>query len=570
MLTELQSCKTFRSMADLLGIPAKNLGYILHQVPEAQKYHSFCISKKGGKTRQIDAPSVQLKAVQRSLSGILYQCADEIRRKHQGKSSSFGFKAGQNIIENAERHVKRRWVFNIDLTDYFGHINFGRIFQFFVKNEDFKLDPKVAAVIAQIACYQERLPQGSPCSPIISDLVSSFLDYRLARLASKNRCSYSRYADDITFATSEKQFPLDIAVPDPSSPPRWKCAPALQDRIEKSGFVVNPIKTRMSSRDSRQVVTGLTVNRYPNVQEGYYKLARAMCNRLITTGTFETKEFCADYADNCSAPGASVPKSKNQLSVLEGRLNFAFFVRNRADSREDLQKVIKPTRTFRTYQRFLFYKYFVANTKPLVITEGKTDITYLMSAMKSSQKDIPFVVNYKGSDENERLIEFFKSPKTASVVLGIKGGTGHIGTFLILYRELIKKSSDNINKNPVILLFDSDSGIKNILAIISQNFNISIKIDGDEDFYKIHHNLYVVKTPVKKGKESNIETSFPPSVTGQLVDGKLISFEENYDPTTQIGKSRFARFVYEERETLDLSGINKILGRIGRAIEDSV
>lgn len=570
MLAELQSCKTFRSVADLLGIPAKNLGYILHQVPEAQKYHSFCISKKGGKTRQIDAPSAQLKAVQRSLSKILYECAAEIRRKHQGKSASFGFKIGQNIIENAQRHVKRRWVFNIDLSDYFGHINFGRIYQFFIKNEDFKLDPKVAAIIAQIACYQDKLPQGAPCSPIISELVSSFLDYRLARLASKHRCSYSRYADDITFATSEKQFPADIAVPDPASPQGWQCAPALLDRIEKSGFVVNPSKTRMSSRDSRQVVTGLTVNRFPNVQEGYYKLARAMCNRLITTGNFDPKEFCIDYADNCSTPNASIPKLKNKMSVLEGRLNFAYFVRNKVDPRDDLTKVIKPTRTFRTYQRFLFYKYFVANQKPLLITEGKTDITYLMSAIKASKKDIPFVVNFKPADENEKLIDFFKSPKAVSSVLGIKGGTGNIGTFLILYKKLIKKSPDNINLNPVILLFDSDRGIKQILSIINENFRVSIKIDDDDDFYRIQHNLYVVKTPVRKGKESNIESSFPPSVTSQLIDGKLISFAENYDPSTHIGKSRFARFVYEERQNLDLSGIEKILQRIGRAIEDSL
>ena len=153
--------------------------------------------------------------------------------------------------------------------------------------------------------------------------------------------------------------------------------------------------------------------------------------------------------------------------------------------------------------------------------------------------------------------------------MGIKGGTGHIGTFLILYRELINKSPDSINQKPVILLFDSDTGIKNILSIINQNFGVSIKIDDDEDFFRIHHNLYVVKTPVKKGRESNIENSFPPSVTGQLVDGKLISFDENYDPATHIGKSRFARFVYEERETLDLSGIQKILKRIGSAITDS-
>lgn len=325
----------------------------------------------------------------------------------------------------------------------------------------------------------------------------------------------------------------------------------------------------MSSRDSRQVVTGLTVNRFPNVQEDYYKLARAMCNRLITTGSFDSKEYCIDYTDNCSVVGTSIPKPKNQMSVLEGRLNFAYFIRNRADSREDLQKVIKPTRTFRTYQRFLFYKYFVANSKPLVITEGKTDISYLMSAIKASKKTIPYVVKHNSTGENERLIEFFKSPKAVSSVLGIKGGTGHIGTFLILYRELIKKSPDNINHKPVILLFDSDNGLKNVLAIINQNFDVSIKKDDDEDFYQIYHNLYVVKTPVKKGNESNIENSFPPSVTGQLVDGKLISFEENYDPATHIGKSRFARFVYEERETLDLSGIQKILKRIGNAIKDS-
>jgi RNA-directed DNA polymerase len=80
-----------------------------------------------------------------------------------------------------------------------GSFNFGRVRGFFISNNDFKLSPKVSTLIAQIACHQNELPQGSPCSPVITNLITHILDVRLTQQAKKYGCKYSRYVDDITF-----------------------------------------------------------------------------------------------------------------------------------------------------------------------------------------------------------------------------------------------------------------------------------------------------------------------------------------------------------------------------------
>ncbi|MGC3085804.1 RNA-directed DNA polymerase, partial [Enterococcus faecium] len=78
-----------------------------------------------------------------------------------------GFKRGYSIVTNASMHKKRRLVLNVDLEDFFGAINFGRVRGFFITNKNFSLPPSVATVLAQIICYDNSIPQGSPCSPVV-------------------------------------------------------------------------------------------------------------------------------------------------------------------------------------------------------------------------------------------------------------------------------------------------------------------------------------------------------------------------------------------------------------------
>ena len=57
-----------------------------------------------------------------------------------------------------------------------------------------------------MVCYDGKLPQGAPTSPIITNLICNVLDYKLLQLAKKYHLDYTRYADDLTFSTNDKNI----------------------------------------------------------------------------------------------------------------------------------------------------------------------------------------------------------------------------------------------------------------------------------------------------------------------------------------------------------------------------
>src|SRR5690606_20927302 len=122
-------------------------------------------------------------------------------------------------------------------------------------------------LIGQLACFDNKLPQGSPASPIIYNLIARSLDSRLVALARDCKCTYTRYADDLTFSTNAPTFPEKIGLKHDGH--SWVAGYSLVRLVENSGFGINTSKTRMQYRSSRQTVTGLSVNERVNVQRDY-------------------------------------------------------------------------------------------------------------------------------------------------------------------------------------------------------------------------------------------------------------------------------------------------------------
>ena len=112
-----------------------------------------------------------LKSLQKQLAVILYDCLQEIEKSEKRKNKlSHAYRKGFSIVSNASAHKSRRYVLNIDLHNFFPSFNFGRVRGFFLSNKQFKLAEPIATLIAQIACNNGVLPQGSPCSPVITEL----------------------------------------------------------------------------------------------------------------------------------------------------------------------------------------------------------------------------------------------------------------------------------------------------------------------------------------------------------------------------------------------------------------
>ena len=557
-LKKLQGAENLSDVANLLGFTPKGLSYILYKMDDSKKYRKFMISKKFGGTRTIHAPCEELSLLQKRLADLLYDCV-ELRKSDNTRfwSASHGFHKGRTIVSNARMHKRRRFVFNLDLENFFGTINFGRVRGFFIKDAMFNLDSKVATIVAQIACHENKLPQGSPCSPVISNLIGNILDSKLITLARDARCTYTRYADDLTFSTNKKDFPFEIAVN--LDDKGWDIGEKLEEAIKKLGFFINPTKTRMSLRQSRQTVTGLVVNDKVNINQDYYRATRAMCNSVFEYGKYHD-------------PDDDLKSKTNELKALDGRLSYIYFVKAQRDRKpEEINKLAEedgefkpPEKTKNLYEKFLFYKYFVASKTPLIVTEGTTDIIYLKCALKSLAKDFPQLI--KDDDEKfVRLINFLRKSDTSRNVLGIHNGAGGMNSFISNYKKNIARYKSQPMEHPVIILCDNDQGGKGVFTESNKISSATINAKSDESFYHLVKNLYLVKIP----GNGAIESLFPATLLAETLNGNAFNPSNGDNNSGTYGKVAFAKFVVQAKaKPEDFLGFKELLERIEGIIND--
>jgi len=377
------SLKTPREVASLLEIKYGLLIYHIYKVPDEKKYNIFHIPKKNGGVREIASPATSLKIIQRKLNEVFSNV-------YKPKPSVFGYTQGKNIVNNALKHKKAKYVLNIDLKDFFPSINFGRVRGLLI-GKPYNLPPKVATIIAQICCYKNYLPQGAPTSPVISNMICGQMDSQLQALAMKYKCYYSRYADDITFSTSLKEFPEAIAKV--LSPTEVEIGKEISSIIGNNGFQINPQKVRLSPYYRRQEVTGLTVNLFPNVRRSYVREIRAMLHAWDKYGLLNAeKEFFQKYDDKHRNPELRSPSYRQ---IVKGKIEFLGMVRGKKDTiyyrhKKYYNKLIRRDKGIPSLSAFDLEGF----ERPHVYTEGLTDAIILNVSWQKlfPGVPIPFVI----------------------------------------------------------------------------------------------------------------------------------------------------------------------------------
>lgn len=432
-----------------------------------------------------------------------------------------------------------------------------------MKNQNFGLHEKVATIIAQIACHENQLPQGSPCSPIISNLIAHLLDVRLAQLAKKNGCTYSRYADDITFSTNQKKVPAQITFQNLDDSRVWHIGRSLEKQINKIGFKVNHNKTRMFYSNSRQTVTGLVTNKEVNVRTEYYKLARAMANSFFTKGYY----YVPGKLSPCdiTEKNACHPLEVKSISKLEGILSHIYFTKKFIAPNTFIKVKDIPCGIKKIFKTLLFLKYFVANTKPIVLCEGKTDIIYIKLAIKKIIEEYPLLAN----KEDEKLnyhISFLKTDsKNIDEVLELGGGADKFKHLINTYKAMINKCPAWSPKNPVIILVDNDK--KGEVLQLAKTKKESPN-NTSSNFIYVMHNLYVLQLPSSTAEgDTSIEDLFPQKWLDSTLDGKEFGNNTN-GRSDYYGKVPFAKKVIMQNfSSVDFSNFKPLLNNLVKVIE---
>ena len=502
-----------KEVAKLINIELRAITYVLYKKGIEESYKSFEIPKKAGGTRVIDSPNKQLKRIQTQLGKKVYDIhKNYIDQKRIASNISHGFETGKSIITNARIHKNKKYLLNIDIANFFSSINFGRVQGYFNKSQEFMFSKEVSTIISQLVCYEKKLPQGAPTSPIISNLIFNIVDLRILSLAKKYKLSYTRYADDMSFSTNNKAFRTD----------HIEFIQELKVLLKNSGFDINESKTRLEYYSSRQEVTGLTVNKKINARRKFIKQTRAMVDQLFKTDSFKID---------------GVIGTEEQL---EGRLAFINQLDWYNNDLESESKKNKGNKKYisglnareKQYQYFLFYKYFFRPSKPTIVTEGKTDIIHIKAALMKYSDRYPNLITKNDSGKYVFNLYFLNKSKRLKYFLGIvQNGADTMKNIWNFYNG--KNNCDNIFKyindkseygviravNPVILLFDnekhSDKPLRKFLKHIGMN------AESDKPFLKLNANLYLqnVNVNIRMYNFDDVQCTVIPSVAYGFVTG---------------------------------------------------
>jgi len=302
-------------------VQLKALTYYANPTLCKKRYQTFSIKKKSGADRIINAPVKGLKSILRSLNFVL-QCV------YEPHEAATGFVLEKSIVDNAKKHVEHHYVLNMDLKDFFHTFDRNRVKMGFIY-EPFNLNgvkEPLAFLLASLCTHpfeiegevKTVLPQGSPTSPTLTNILCKKLDRRLTGLANRFGATYTRYADDITFSSPHNIYTDEAFNKE------------LKRIIEEDQkLVINPKKTRLQKAGYRQEATGLIVNDRVNVRKRYVKQIRMWLYYWEKYGYEKAEQiFKRDYiADKGHVKNINA----HLVNVLDGKLEFLKMVKGAED-----------------------------------------------------------------------------------------------------------------------------------------------------------------------------------------------------------------------------------------------
>lgn len=225
-------------------------------------YRSWLLPKRRGGNREISAPISYLKAVQRAL-------LDTLLAEVPLHPCATGFRPGYSIKENANPHVGKPVVVNVDISGFFQNTSLAIVRSAIGKSVPKQMSQSARLLLFDICTRQGGLPTGAPTSPAIANIGLIHFDNAISKACDRHGITYTRYADDLTFSGQ-----------DPG-----KILPYVEEWLARFGYALDRKKTNFFRRGRRQVVTGLVVNDKVSVPRSMRRKLRAAVHNFNAKGS---------------------------------------------------------------------------------------------------------------------------------------------------------------------------------------------------------------------------------------------------------------------------------------------
>ena len=273
----------------------------LRAKPRHDLYRTFHIPKKSGGLRKIDAPEPELMDALRRLKTIF-----EEDFKALYHTSAFAYVKHRSTVDAVKRHQanESKWFGKYDLSNFFGSttIDFaikmlGMVFPFSEVVKSTVGERELRKAI-ELAFLDGGLPQGTPISPLITNIMMIPVDYKLAngfRDFNHQRFVYTRYADDF-LVSSKYTFSFR------------EVEKFIVDTLKSFGapFTIKSEKTRYGSSAGSNWNLGVMLNK----------------DNEITVGHKKKRQFQAMLASYIMDKKNGKDWDKSDVQTMEGYRNY--------------------------------------------------------------------------------------------------------------------------------------------------------------------------------------------------------------------------------------------------------
>jgi len=265
------------------------VGYNLNYLKRAIKftpyfYRKFSIKKKNGSERILYEPLPSLKEIQDwILKHILY--------KNKVSRYAKAYVPKRSIKEHTIYHTDEKMVLTLDIKNFFKTIKFLDVEKIFL---EMGYSVRISNLITKLCFLNGELPQGAPTSPYISNLILISFDKNVSDYCIEKKVKYTRYADDLAF--SGEINPKEIET-------------LIKKNLSAFGFELNETKTKLMKTNDPQIVSGIIVNKKPQIP----KRTR---NKLRNEMFFIKKFGLEDHMNKTNQTKA------NYLKHLMGKINY--------------------------------------------------------------------------------------------------------------------------------------------------------------------------------------------------------------------------------------------------------
>jgi hypothetical protein len=270
---EQQPVRAMKDSVLRIMTPVYNTYAKFKEKPE-DMYETFYIPKHSGGMRRIDAPNNELKETLRNIKHLF-----EYDLRFLAHDRAFAYVKQRSSKEALMEHQQNesKWFLKLDIKDFFPNCSKELILQTMTKVFPFNLLLNSPAyfqsllVIVELCMLNNGLPQGTPMSPTLTNLIMVPYDFELYKTFNdfeKQHFIYTRYADDILLSS---KYDFD----------KEKVFNKVQEIIEP--FKLKTEKTRYGSSAGRNWNLGLMLNKDNQITIGYKRKQRfkaAMFNFL--------------------------------------------------------------------------------------------------------------------------------------------------------------------------------------------------------------------------------------------------------------------------------------------------